>query len=457
MKTNKLIIFLLALVTSISFTSCVEDGDFTVPNSLGNEENQALQTLLNTATYSEISVANLKGLFVNGQATQITSDIYVKGYVSSSDQSGNFYKEFFIQDAPSNPTAAIKIVTEFVDSYNKYNFGREVYINLKGLYIGEVRSGDGVIVIGGDGNTDDEIENLSINQTEAAILRSANTETIVPLDVKLTQITESHVGMFVKADNAHFPTSLAGQPYHDNNNRFDTQRTLESCEGFGFATFILETSAFADFGSVPMPAGGGSISAVVSKTFDGSDVVLALNNVSDVDMTGSKCTPLNINDFTTILDEPFDNVTTNWTAYSIVGSQTWGTTSFGNPGTAARMSGFSGGARDNEDWLVSNVLNVSSAANIFVTFETVKRFSGDDLELYMSTDYTGGDPTANGTWTQVNFVLDQNVNSWSSWTPSGAVDLSAAAGGNLYIAFKYTSDTNEAATYQIDNLKVLTN
>ena len=87
MKTNKLIIFLLAIVTSISFTSCVEDGDFDVPNSIGAEENSALQALLKTSGYSEISITNLKGLFVNVQVTEITSDIYVKGYVSSSYRS----------------------------------------------------------------------------------------------------------------------------------------------------------------------------------------------------------------------------------------------------------------------------------------------------------------------------------------------------------------------------------
>lgn len=455
MKTNKLIIYVLALITSISFTSCVEDGDFEVPASLGAEENQALQTLLNSGNASEISIANLRGLFVNGQVTEITTDIYVKGYVTSSDQSGNFFKEFFIQDAPSNPTAAIKVVTEFIDSYNKFNFGREVYINLKGLYIGEVRSGDDVIAIGGDKNDDDEVENLSLNQTETAVLRANVTEQIDPLVVKFAEINENHVGMFVKVENAHFPTSLAGKTYHDPNNRFDTQRTLQSCDGFGFSEFILETSAFADFGFTPMPEGGGSVAAVVSKTFNGSDLVLALNSVDGIDMNGAKCAPLDINDFTVILNEEFNDVTTNWNAFSITGSQTWGTTSFGNPGTAARMSGYSGSARENEDWLVSEPIDLSAVQNAFVIFETVKRFGGDDLELYSSTDYTSGDPTANGTWTKLDFALDANINSWNSWTSSGAVDLSAGAGGTIYIAFKYTSDTNDAATYQIDNLKVL--
>ena len=35
MKTTKFITLLLAFIYSITFTSCVEDGNFEVPNSLG--------------------------------------------------------------------------------------------------------------------------------------------------------------------------------------------------------------------------------------------------------------------------------------------------------------------------------------------------------------------------------------------------------------------------------------
>jgi len=460
MKTNKLILLVIACITAISFTSCVEDGDFTVPQALGSEENEALRQLLikvDNGTVSEISIANLKGLFVPGEVTEITSDIVVKGYVTSSDRSGNFFSEFFIQDSPSNPTAAIKVATDFRDSYNKYNVGREVYINLKGLYIGEVRSGDDVITIGGSPNLDAEVENLTLNQTNDMVLRSGNTEELVPLDVTFSEISDATVGMFVKVSDAQFPTSVAGLTYVDADDTFDTQRTLESCDGFGFTNFILETSTFADFAFSVIPSGGGSISAVVSKTFNGSDLVLALNEVTDVDMNGDRCSPLDINNFTVVFNEEFNDITTNWDSYSITGSETWSTTTFGNPGTAARMSGFNGSARTNEDWLVSVAIDLSASNDVFLIFETVKRFGGPDLELFMSTDYTGGDPTdsANGTWTSLDFVLDQNINDWSSWTSSGTVDLSSAAGGNVFIAFKYTSNTSEAATYQIDNLRVL--
>ena len=192
MKTNKIITLLLVAIASISFTSCVEDGDFTVPQALGSEENAAVEQIkadLTAGSLTEISIANLKGLVVNGQATEITSDIVVKGYVTSSDASGNFFKEFFIQDKAENPTAAIKVVTELTDTYNKFNFGREMYIKLKGLYVGETRSGDGVAAIGGSQNAaGDEVENLSLNQTEQNVFRSGTTETSVPLNVTFSQI-----------------------------------------------------------------------------------------------------------------------------------------------------------------------------------------------------------------------------------------------------------------------------
>ena len=92
-----------------------------------------------------------------------------------------------------------------------------------------------------------------------------------------------------------------------------------------------------------------------------------------------------------------------------------------------------------------------------LTFQTVKRYAGNDIQVFMSTNYTGGNPNTNGTWTQLSAALDTNINSWSSWTNSGDVDVSAAAGGTLYIAFKYTSTTSASSTWEVDNVEVISN
>ncbi len=471
MKTNKTIILLLALVASISFTSCVEDGDFSVPKSLGTEENTAVETIKaeladSNSGLTEISIANLKGLVVNGQATQISSDIVVKGYVTSSDDSGNFYKEFFIQDKPENPTAAIKVALELVDSYNKFNIGREVYIRLNGLYVGEVRSGDGVATIGGDKNEDgDEVENMSLNQVNSQLFRASNTEAIVPLEVKFSEINNSHVGMFVKINNAQFPTSLAGKTYVDANDQFDTQRTLQSCDGFGFTNFILETSSFAGFKFAILPEGGGSISAVVSKTFNGSDLVLALNSISHVDMTGARCTPLNINDFNVVLEEDFDSGVDNstfnfpnWTNFAEVGNEFWTEQVFSGNGYA-EFSGFRTGDDVNVGWLISPAINMDAQTNEFLNFQVAQHHldsTDNSLEVFVSTNYDGTNVSA-ATWQPVSANLPVPSDSWYAFKDSGLVDLSSYT-GTLYVGFKVTgSGTDEAldGAYMIDDFKIL--
>ncbi|QOD60155.1 choice-of-anchor J domain-containing protein [Polaribacter haliotis] len=468
MKTNKIIILVLALITSISFTSCVEDGDFTVPQNLGAEENAAVEAIkaaVTAGTLQEISISNLKGLFVSGQATEITSDLVVKGFVTSSDISGNFYKELFIQDTPSSPTAAIKIAIELTDSYNKYNLGREVYVNLKGLFIGETRSGDGVIAIGGSKNEDDEIENLSLNQVETLTLRAGNTEELVGLEIKLSELNDSHVGLFVKISDAQFPTSLAGKTYVDANDAFDTQRMLEACDGFGYSNFILETSAFASFKFSVLPSGGGSISAVVSKTFNGSDLVLALNDVKDVDMEGARCAPLNIADFTVLEELDFDAGTDNtnldfpnWTNVATEGNELWTEQIFSGNGYA-EFSGFRSGDAVNVGWLISPAIDMSASSNVFLSFKSAQHHLDSDantLEVFVSTDFDGTD-VAGATWQPISANLANRSDSWYAFKDAGLTDLSSYT-GTLYVGYKYTgsgTDTELDGAYMIDDFKIL--
>ena len=144
MKTIKFLKLIVVLMASVAITSCVQDDDYSVPVSLGLEENEKIEELLSSGSVP-MTVAEVKALYTeNGDFIEPeTTNIYVKGYVSSSDRTGNFFKEFYIQDSPNNPTDGLKVILNQVDSYNKYNLGREVYINLNGLYIGEERVGNG--------------------------------------------------------------------------------------------------------------------------------------------------------------------------------------------------------------------------------------------------------------------------------------------------------------------------
>ena len=442
-------ISLLTFISILTF-SCIEDDDYSVPQSVGLEENQNLTQLLSEIEngYADLmTISELKNLFVNGEVNEIESNLVVKGYVSSSDYSGNFYKEFYMQDEVENPTAGIKVAINQVDSYNQFNIGREVYIKLQGLTIGETNSGDGVVAIGGGGNVNgDEISEISENRASDCILRSGNSYSLVPLALNLSDINDSHVGVYVSALAAQFSSGLDGLTYVDPDEDYDTQRDLESCVDSG--TLKLETSAFSNFNDSMLPTeGSGTISGIITRDYFGDNRVMMLNTKDDVNFDSSRCDPLFADDFSS-------NNLDNWTVVSVIGDQEWEITPYGNPAPSAKMSGYSGGNNVNEDWLITSAIDLSSLTTATLNFQSVVRYSGPSLEVYISTDYSGGDPSSDGNWAELSVILDTDDSSWSSWTDSGNVDLNSYLGDNVYIGFKYISSSSGSATYEIDNVLV---
>ncbi len=448
MKLFKTII-LITFLTIANF-SCVQDDDYSIPESLGIEENQDLSQLLDQINNGDVdlmTISQVKSFFVDGEVTLIESNIAVKGYVVSSDMTGNFYKEFYMQDEPENPTAGIKVVLNQVDSYNQFNIGREVYIKLQNLYIGETNSGDGVTAIGGSANQyGNEIEEITGNMATSSILRSSMTSEIIPLSLNLSQINDSYIGTFVSAQDVQFPNTLSGLTYVNPYDDYDTQRDLESCVDSG--SIKVETSAYASFQDNVLPTqGSGTLSGVVTKSYDGDERVMMLNTTDDVMFDSSRCDPLFYDNFAG------DNLN-NWHVKNIQGEQTWETTPYGNPAPSAKISGYSNGSNANEDWLITTAIDLSNVTTASLTFQSVVRYSGPSLSVHMSTDYNEGDPTTDGNWTELSVTLDTDDSSWSSWTDSGNIDLSSVTGGAVYIAFKYISNSSSSATYEIDNVLV---
>jgi len=292
------------ILASVLFISCQQEDVFDIPYSLGVEENQKLNSLLSSVESGEmsmISISQLKSLNVPGEAVEITSDLVLKGYVTSSDATGNFYKEVYIQDDPISPADAIRVLIDVSDSYNMFNPGREVYINLNGLYIGEYRTGDGVVSIGEFDSGQNRIANIREAVVKDHMLRSSTISELTSLSVKFSEISDAHIGIMVEISDVSVVSSQVGKPFVDPNDSYDTQRKLEACEGFGKTSFILETSAFANFKQNLLPAGTGTISGIISKTYNGDDLVLILNSIDDVNLTGEACSLLNIEDFEKVL------------------------------------------------------------------------------------------------------------------------------------------------------------
>lgn len=72
---------------------------------------------------------------------EVTEDLWVKGRITTSDRSGNFYKSFYIQDDANGPGIEIKVGRTSL--HNDYKVGQMVYISLDGLAVGEYGFKDG--------------------------------------------------------------------------------------------------------------------------------------------------------------------------------------------------------------------------------------------------------------------------------------------------------------------------
>lgn len=418
-----------------AFTACVQDDDYTVPTVVETEPLDDNGNALQATTTFALVHAMYTGSIVDFDA--VDSNLVIEGYVISNDRTGNFYKSIFIQDAPENPTYGLRIDVDMYDTYLKYGTGRKVYVKLNGLFMDKTNE---VMAIGTASGT--SLERMSELVVEDHVLRSTEVATLIPTLTTTAAIQSNNVpdGILIQLDNMQVPLMDLGSSYANPGDTYTQDRIFESCDND--ETVIVRNSGFADFKAEEMPNDAGTLVAVLSQY--NSTKQLYIRGVEDLDFTGERCDPLFADGF---------NSLNAWTVYSVLGTQTWGIDTYSE--YYARISGYDNGTTyANEDWLISPAVDLTSATAPFLSFRNLKRYSGNDIEVFMSTDYSGsGDPYAAGvTWTPLSATLDTNTGSWSSWTNSGNIDLSAANGGNVYVAFKFSCTASGSATWGIDNV-----
>ena len=470
MKKNKRIRSIVVLIISLSLITCVDEGDYSMPESIGIEENDHVNTLLDSISKGTLelkTIQQVKELYITDtHPVEIFSAIVVKGYVVSSDKTGNFYKEVYIQDAPKNPNAGIKVSINLNKSYNKFNIGREIYIRLKGLYVGEINSGDGIITIGGKikPTEDTEIDYISVNQLSKHIFRTTITEEITPKKINFASLNETNIGTFIRLENVFFEAKLTGKPYVDPSEDFDTQRKIQTCLGLGYDDLLLETSSFSSFAHQTLPENAGTICAIVSKDYGGNFIVLNLNDISDVEMNNERCAPIPMEDFKTILlEEDFETQSgeielPNWLNYREEGTKSWRSyTDSYSQSKAARI-----GSRNSTDdltvsWLITEGVNLDTTIQEFLSFETSNSFAnGSELDVFISTDFDGNkDHIKQATWTRLPAKIVSDGIPFKKWVHSTYIDISSYL-GTAYIAFKYTGTGNIYfdGTYELDQILI---
>jgi hypothetical protein len=118
------------------------------------------------------------------------------------------------------------------------------------------------------------------------------------------------------------------------------------------------------------------------------------------------------------------------------------------------MSGYSGGALVNEDWLISPEMDLTNMQSAMLSFRTAYSFDGDPLRLMVSSDYDGQGNPNDFSWTDLTDQFDWSPGSYE-WVESGSLDVLSYANPKLYVAFKYTSTTAAASTWEVDWVRVI--
>jgi hypothetical protein len=153
-----------------------------------------------------------------------------------------------------------------------------------------------------------------------------------------------------------------------------------------------------------------------------------------------------------IYAEPLYGNIGKFTTQSVIGAQTWvADTKY----SCMTISGYSGSRNANEDWLISSEIDLNNIPESYFTFDhTGNYFStmSADATVWVSDNYSSGLP-ATATWVQV-YPLNYFNGSAFTWVPSGKISLNIFANKKIHVAFKYTSTTSVAGTWELRNFQV---
>ncbi len=163
-------------------------------------------------------------------------------------------------------------------------------------------------------------------------------------------------------------------------------------------------------------------------------------------------------DVVIIEEQNFDESFGEWSLVSVLGDEVWtNDNNYGLEGTpCAQITGYvSGTIYPNEDWLISPAMDFSSYENeVFSFWSAVGYITANEVfGVRISTDYDGGPDPNTSTWTDLEPVLPDGGTNWE-WTYSEDMDVSSFDGDNVYVAFIYYCDDQDASTWEVENVMI---
>jgi hypothetical protein len=381
---------------------------------------------------NRITIADLKAMY-QGTPLKITNELSMFAVVTMDEQSGNIYKEAYIQDE----TGAINL--RLLSSGGLYQ-GDSVRVYLKGTVLNVYR---GMM----------QLDSVDVDNN---IIKQATKRDRQPdVYTDISQITTGHQAKLIKLENVQFVASELGNTYADAIGLKAKSRMLE--DSLGSTPIIVRTSGYANFAGDTLPSGSGSLIAIVSQ-YD-QDIQLFIRDPSEVVFNkprfGSAPPPPPGNSLTKNFQD--QSITSGgWTTQLVTGTYNWTTSDQGSTGNFyAMMSNYNFTTNSNtasEAWLISPAIDLSASTNSTLDFRNAYKYTGDPIVVYASTNYDGVSAPSSATWTQLGVNLSTGNFSWEN---GGPVSLNSYIGSNaVYIAFKYTGTNSSGSTWEVDDIVI---
>jgi hypothetical protein len=381
-----------------------------------------------------------------GTMLRVKGDVIIEGIVGGNDESGNIYKEIYIQDT----TGGIGISLDLPYIYTQFKVGQRIFVKCKGLYLGQYGTAIqiGYPYIG------------KIGRMPAALIAghllpdSLPGKAPVPIVIDITQTNSNYFdkyqSMLVAFHRVGFSDNAGSQIAPGSSSSsfaiYDSIDEAISLPKLGGKSLILYTSNYSSFSTNKLPSGLGIIQGIF--TVYNSSYEMLIRDTKDfinfVD-TGQSV----------IYKNNFDATPPDWVIFTSSGNGwIWGTTS---GVTYMKGNGYGGSAPSNT-WLISPALDLTNVTNPVLTFSTWTDFTDggltNPLEVKVSTDYSGSGDPSTATWS----TLQCNLSATNSalWEPSGDITLSAFH-QQVYVGFHYRSSGTGASTsasWEVDTFKL---
>ena len=255
--------YIIIAFVSVIFTGCM-DNRWEIPGTDGSEFGNEAVTETNL-----VSIAQLKQKYAtviyNGSYEQFEELTQIKGVVTGNDVQGNLYSQVAIEDG----TGSMIICIAQGGLYGQMQVGREILIELKGLYIGGYGQQPeiGTPYTNANGRTYVSRMSRAIWQQHYKLL---GMKSVSPVDFDKTKLGDANYmkencGRLMTIRGVKFQGANGKKVYAADKDKDAANSVNRSLQGISSNQLVVRTSTYADFAKTPLPQGEVDITGIFTR------------------------------------------------------------------------------------------------------------------------------------------------------------------------------------------------